>query len=65
MVKFCTLLGLLFAASRTLSMAEIHWVYSITRAAAGMRVRVCVRERERENFVGLWQLFGEKEADCT
>jgi hypothetical protein len=41
MVQFCTLLGLLFTASRKVLMAEGHWVYSITKAAAGF-VCVCV-----------------------
>jgi len=48
MVQFCTLLGLMFATSRKLSMAETHWVYSITRAAAGVCVCACVRARSRE-----------------
>jgi len=62
MVKFCTLLCLLFAASRKLSMVEAHWVHFMTRAAAGMCVCVCVRERERALFCGNY--FGEKETDC-
>jgi hypothetical protein len=44
MVQFCTLLGLLFTASRKISMTEAHCVYSITKPAAG----ACKRERERE-----------------